>query len=176
MAAQVRQEAEAHVVGPVQILQHDHERTARGTRSDQAGDRLEEAQEVEPLVAWPRRVDFGQELRERGAVTRRQRAHQSAVTGRAVAQEVDPRAERQHLLGLVAPARRDVAAALEDALHELADEAALADPGVADHGDATRLRGPRRAQRLLERLELAGATDKRDVVDRPPPSVARLVL
>ena len=66
-------------------------RPAGGARPDETRDRLEEPQEVEALVARPAgRVDLGQDLRQRGAVTWGQRAHQRRVAGGAAAQHVDP--------------------------------------------------------------------------------------
>ena len=70
---------------------------------------------------------------------------------------------------------RHASAALERELHELTDQAALADPGVTDQDDAARLRRPCRAQSLVQRRPLARATDERTEPVDPAPSKRAVV-
>ena len=103
------EEADAHLVRPLQILQEEDHRPTRSDSLDELGDRLEE----------PQRSGRGVGVRPAAAQLRQEPAHlhppDRSKPLEGVGQEpfghgpqrFDPRAERQDLLGLIAAADED---------------------------------------------------------------------
>ena len=109
-AARVRQQAKAHLVGPVQVLEHRDERPLGRQMMQYLDDRLEQA----PGVGEPRRrrsdSDLGEEPCQFRAPDRREpRDERAVVSDPSPPQRIDPGREGQRLLGLVAPSEHDLA-------------------------------------------------------------------
>lgn len=133
-AGEEAHEAHAEVVRPMQVLQHQERRPGGGQGLEELGHRLEEPHDVLGALGGAGRS----EMREHAAELAPE-PHGQAV-GRldettALADRVDPRAERQHLLGLVRAAGEHPPAVARRERGDLGDQAALADPGLAGERD-----------------------------------------
>ncbi len=167
-AADVVQQVDARRVGPLHVLDQEHDR-------ERAAGRLHEVAGLadQPLLRRARglaaqgAVGVGQDTcRHLHADRRRVRAQQNrrlltAVAGEQPADRVEERQERlRRAVRLDAAARRDRQRPRPGprAAQELADERALADAAVAGHEHDRPRAGHRRREALLEPRELGPAT------------------
>ena len=125
------------------VLEHDEQRAIPGERHQGRGDPLEHLQHVGAAL---QRVD------DRGRS----------------AERVDPGAERQDLLALVAPAHHHAGAARLGRADEVGHEPGLADAGLAEDGHHAALTGLRLLECVLERGDLGRPTDQRHLDGRRP--------
>ena len=135
-AAHEGQQPEAHLVGPVQVLQHEHQRLAGGDLLDELGHALEQRQgAVARAAAGPAMPASGSRRANsaRRVGCRAPRISSSALSSAAAA-GVDPRPEREDRVALVAAADQDPAALGQRVGRQRADEPGLADARFAHHG------------------------------------------
>jgi len=154
------EEPQRHLVRPLEVLEHDRERRARGRVEDEPCERLEELENV-LRVDGRRRLgrELGEETRRLRAPRRRERRERGVVGRQAgAAQGFDPRTERLDPFRVVAAADDDPAARGRRHRRELANEPRLADAGVTEDRDDTR-RGAREG--VLEAPQLDVASDQR---------------
>jgi len=137
-------------VGPVQVIDHDHERPLTGSPFERHADALEDfeapvnqpAQRHQLLTADDHRIGRGQ--------------------------RIEQRRPRGHLIELIAAARRDHQALLGGELGRLGQQPALADPGRAfDHGQCA-LSPLRRDDQPLQIGQLGLAPAQRPRADERP--------
>ena len=169
LAGDEREQRERRLVRPVQILEHDEQRRARGGATDEARHRVEQP-EPRLGVATRRRggLDVGAAHPDAGNEVRQDRGVRSQLVAQRVrlgAADVllerahpGPVARRARLLGRASPqhpTRRKVGLA-----HQLLDHPGLADARIPgdDHQPGTA--GVRVAQPRRERLQLALAADE----------------
>jgi hypothetical protein len=137
----VSHQFERGLVRPVQVFQYEHERGARGRLREQRRDRLEHQVAARLEIAWrDRRFAGGRrgELRDQSRQLAGARAQREAVlvqldVAGVVPQRLDERLVRDQRL-LMAP-RVEHGALIVRRARELADQARLADPGLARHQD-----------------------------------------
>ncbi len=140
----------------MQILEHRHERPLGREVMHHLDDSLEQ---VPGLGVGPpsRRsdADLGEEPRQLRAPHWCEPRHQRVVVGHSRApQRIDPRGERQRLLGFVAPSQHDLAIAGRRDRCDLRREPALADARLAEKGDEASIAIERLSQGFLEDREL----------------------
>ena len=163
------QEVARGLVGPVQVLEHQHDGLDAAEPLDQRQQRLEHARlvaAVAVLRGGVRRAELRHQLRERGARGGRQPVGDvGAALGQLAgdrAQRVDQRRVRDRgAAQLQAVADEHARAGVAGAGFELGDEPALADAGLAgDEGEGGNARR-RAAERAVESGELVRAADER---------------
>jgi hypothetical protein len=161
--AQEHEKTHAQRVRPVQVLEHDENRTPRRNRAKERGDRLEQ-----PCPALRRRrsrrdrAELGKQPRQLDAPRLADARALARLRDRpAAAQRIDPRAERQ-LLTFPRASDQHAIAVVERARGQLLHEPALADAGFARDDREHAASGARTATRELRPLELGGAADQRD--------------
>ncbi len=169
-AREVAKQQQARLVGPVQVVQEQHQRAKVRGVGQQRGDRLEQAEAL-LLGAEARRPVGGArvlELRhDRGELRAPRGDLHGQLGGRAagdvVAQRLDERLVGDEGL-LVAAARQHRRAPLVRRAGELPRQARLADPGLArEHHDAQAALAHRRP-RCLQRSRRIGPADERAAV------------
>jgi hypothetical protein len=136
----------------VEVLEDDEQRIALGQGGEQAGEGLEEP----PVVGRRGRSggELGEEARQLGPPPRVERA--GVVDETLAAQRVHHRPEEEDAVALVGAAEEDTGRHPAGAQHQLLDEAALADAGLAGDGDQ-----PAAPESLDETGQLALAADER---------------
>ena len=157
---------QAHLVGPVNVLQHDDDRLLRGEAADQLRRGLEEQQVIGRMSGGLRAFDLelGQQARQLRAPERREAAkHLDLRHHASVPKRIDPGAERQHLFGLVGAAEQDPDPARVRFGGQRHEEAALADPCLAGDGDDLAITARRLLQCLSQADQLDFASDERRV-------------
>jgi len=168
-AAEKREQPDAHVVGPVQILEDDQHGLARGEALEQAAHGLEEV----PVVRRPgggrsgRQRQLGKEprqFRQPAGVDRIE--HFLILVEAGPAQRIDPDAEGQHALPFIRPSSEDPQATLGRFGTQFGDQTALADARLADERHDAALPAPRAVHGLLESRHRHAATDQRRVPRR----------
>ena len=132
---QRRQEPQAGLVRPVDVLQDEEEGTRARQALDERRDGLEEAPVVHGTFGGQGRSigQLGEEARQLGSPSGAEPSEIGSELGPRQSQEVDPRSERQGLVALVALADEDAAAAPCGLRRQLGDEPALADSRLAPH-------------------------------------------
>src|SRR5207245_7394985 len=88
--------------------------------------------------------------------------HHVVVDDAAGAQRIDPRSERQHLLGLVRARREDPKSPSGRQRCELVQEPALADAGLTNEGDDPELSGTDLVEQRVEFRRLVLSPQQRD--------------
>jgi hypothetical protein len=149
-ASEEGEEANAHVVRPVEILDDDEGAVPGREASDEPGKRLEERERLRRACRRRRAADFGQEppeLRPPGRAELREERHVLRHVG--APERVNPGAEWQDPVRLVGAAKQDRARQAGRAGHQLGHEARLADPCFTKDRD----RAPAPAPRCVERGE-----------------------
>ena len=162
-AAREGQQAQAHLVGPVQVLERRDERPLGGEVMQHLDDGLEQAPGVGVGARRGRpAADLGEEPRQLRPPDRREPRHERVVVGDPRApQRIDPRGEGQRLLGLVASSEHHLATAAHRDRRDLRRQPALADARLSEQGDETSVAGQRSVQRLTEDHQLALPTHER---------------
>jgi hypothetical protein len=128
-----RQESQAHVVGPVQILEPEQDRLRRPEPLHHVAHALEQAQAVARWRGPAVLRNLGEQKGQRGAPRRIQLAQQGLVADDAPrAQGIRPGAERQDLFALVAPAQQHSAPVLYRLRRHFSQQSTLADARLAD--------------------------------------------
>ena len=153
------QEPEAHLIGPVEVLEDQDGGLSEGHSLQELSHGLEELGGIGGGGARRRAGrDLGEQPGQLRAPDRTEPVERLAVGGETTgAQDIDPRPEREHLFRLEAPAEQDARAFAAGLGDQLGDQAALADAGLAHHGDELTLAGERGLQRVPEvrQLDLA---------------------
>ena len=161
---QVGDQLERRVVGPLEVVEQDHDRRRGGEVLEQRADGAVGAVALVLQGGRGRRVaraDRRQHAGElRDAVAEHPLEPVLAEPGGVVVERVDPDAERQVLLELGAAAGQDHAAALGAAIGELLEHPRLADAGLAADGDEARV-APEAGQRSRDGRQLPPAADER---------------
>ncbi len=152
-------------VAPVQVVEHEHERPVRGEQLEQRADRavhavalVGEAVARRPLRRRRARQDAAELARQLGAP---RRVGAQLLRGDVGVERVDPDAERQVALELGRRAAEHEVPALLGAFAQLAEQARLADPGLALDRDAGPFSPRQRVQGHLDLVELAMAPHQR---------------
>ena len=164
------QQQQARLVGPVQVVQEQHQRAQMRSVAQQRGDRLEQAEalllgaKARRPVGGTRVLELGQDRGELGAA----RGDLHGQLGRRAAGDVVAQRLHERLVGnkglLVAAARQHRRAPLVRRTGELPCQARLADPGLArEHNDAQAALTHRRPLRL-QRSPRIGPADERAAV------------
>ena len=174
-ADEVPEQLQRRAVGPVQVVEDEHERRAVADLAEQCGHRVEEAQAAGVsvvavraglVVLAARRAELAEQDREVGgadADALAQRLERRA--GRPAADHLDHRLVRRERL-LVEAAVEDVGAVVVGSLPDLGGEAGLADPGVAGQQDERMGAVDRLRPARLEHVELERAADQRVPFER----------
>ena len=135
--AEIGEEAGAHRVGPMKVLDHKNDRTLGRLRADQFDQRIEEQCVLRPRDRWLfiRRGEFREDSHQLGPRRGAEAVAQTGVQRQAVGtKRLDPRIQRQCLLGLVTAANENARSLGERIGCELLDQSSLADSGLtADH-------------------------------------------
>ena len=150
------QEPEAHLIGPVEVLEDQDGGLHEGHSLQELSHGLEELGGIGGGGARRRAGrDLGEQPGQLRAPDRTEAVERLAVGGEtAGAQDIDPRPEREHLFRLEAPAEQDARALAAGLGDQLGDQAALADAGLAHHGDELTLACERGLQRVPEVRQL----------------------
>ncbi len=168
VACPPRQEAEQadrHLVGPVQVFEQDHDRLSRGQPADQPGDALEQPDHVLARRRGPGHADFGQQRRQLASPGLGQRAERLLVRSHLpAAKRIDPRRQGQHLLVLVAATEEHPGPAPERLGGQRRHQAALADAGLADDRHEVTPASRRLLERPAQLPELHVAAEERRLV------------
>ena len=169
-ADEVTQELERRAVGPVEVVEDQHERRLRAGLAEQRGHRVEEAQAVArpeaPCVLGGRRAELAEQDPELGG------AHAEALAQRVERGARGPAAHHLHhrLVGrdrlLVEAPVEHQRAVVARAAAQLGGQAGLADAGVAGQQDELARAGDRLVPVLLEHVELPRAADERVAAER----------
>jgi hypothetical protein len=168
VAGQVGQQVAGRAVGPVHVLDHQHQHGLLGQGSEQAEHELEQpdlvgrlgrcAGGVVAVGVAEGRQQAGQ-LRPGRPGQRPDRLHPDL--GHQVPEGLDRRGEGQAAVGdRHAAADQDPIAVPDPPGGELGDQACLADAGLAPHQEDRRRAAVRLLQRLVERCQLARPTDE----------------
>ena len=181
---EVGQQVERGAVRPLEVFDHEHERSLAGDPLERVEDRLEQlrpgtAPRIETMgIGSGRPIEFGDEPRQAapaGSEQRGQLPRRDATD--ELAQRGDERRERESAVAdAQARAGQDTGAAGPRATGELLDEAGLADAGLAADEDDRRCAGDGPGEARLEPLELHGPTDEcgcRSSIDHAPIIPAR---
>ena len=158
------EQPQAQLVGPVSVLD-DHQERSRGDHLlEQVREGLEQAGVIgrSGRVQTPA-VHLRKQPRQLRPPHRRQRLDDLVAQHAARAGGVEPGAEGQDLLRLVAPPDGDVPTTARSLRHQLLDEPALADAGLAEHDDHLRPARPCRIEGPHERVRLRRPADQRDL-------------
>jgi hypothetical protein len=161
-ATEEREEPEAHLVRPVDVLEHEDERLLEGEMPKQSNKSFEQAQGIAPFRH--RRQVRGEELRKQPRELGDPDGFQSVQGSRvcqdaALPERVDPGPERQDLFTLVGAAEQDAPAPAFRLGGQIGEEPALADAGLAEERHDLTVSGPRRSQGLVESNHLGASTD-----------------
>ena len=155
---ELAQQLEGRPVGPVQVVEHEHERGVRARLAEQRGDRLEEphpaAVGVTARVLIRRRPELREEDPQLGRVRPEplaQRLQRGA--GGPPAHHLDDRLVRGERVLVEAPVEHD-RAVLAGAARHLGRQPRLADPGVAGEEHEPAAAGHRVAPGVGEHAEL----------------------
>ncbi len=177
-AQDLGQRREAVGVGPLQVIDHQHERALGGEVREELSERMEEERAALLETHEP---EGGTELHPREATEHGEcigedepgRRHDLLDLLARKRREVDRQGVHDpvdrlvgHVLALVAAPREDegprrLRALLLEALREAAHERALADAGLSLHHDRDGGPGPRAREALLERAHLCPAPHER---------------
>lgn len=146
-----RQETETHLVAPVEVLEDQHRRSVQDEMSDELRHALEESGGSPPDLGWAGARE--RRAREGGASAPSAtgiEALENLLLGidAAGAKRVDPRGERQDLLGLVAASHEHAAPARNSLSGDLGQQATLADARLADQCRDVAVPVPRPVQSL----------------------------
>ena len=169
-AHEVAQQLHGRAVGPVQVVEDEQQRRARGQLGQQRGERVEQALALRPDLVEAggrhggRRVRHAELRQQRGEVGRAR-----AEPLRRAGQRRAARPAAQHLQhGLVGAGAGLVEAAVEHdravrvhGARELGGEPRLADPRLAREQHEAAVVGERRVPRLLQRGEVVRAAHER---------------
>ena len=150
------QEPEAHLIGPVEVLEDQDGGLSESHSLQELSHGLEELGGIGGGGARRRAGrDLGEQPGQLRAPDRTEPVERLAVGGETTgAQDIDPRPEREHLFRLEAPAEQDARAFAAGLGDQLGDQAALADAGLAHHGDELTLACERGLQRVPEVCQL----------------------
>ena len=169
-ACEVAKQQQARLVGPVQVVQEQHQRAKMRGVGQQRGDRLEQAEALLLGAEAGRPVGGARvlELRQDRGELRAPRGDLHGQLGRGAAGDVVAQRLDERLVGneglLMAAARQHRRAPLVRRAGELPYQARLADPGLArEHHDAQAALAHRRPRRLQCRHRI-GPTDERAAV------------
>ena len=161
--SQVGKKAQAHLVGPVDVLQDEYERLPASQVLDELGDGLEEPELVLGYrVERDRRlVQFGEESGQLRPPDRAQSSEPIAVENDARRPKgVDRRAEREQLLGLVAPAEKGMSASRPSPDRKCLDEPGLPHARLPQNRHDARPSTPRVIDQTLQSVELRGPAEE----------------
>ena len=149
--------AQRRLVGPVQIVEHEHERALLRAAAQQPGERVEEPEAR--LLAGEAgrgrqrrqaRAQLGHELRQLGRVGAERRAQPLRLGRRhELAQHLHPGPEGRRALAFEAAPDQHLRAALARHARELLGRARLADAGLAGEQHEPAAAGERRVERAL---------------------------
>ena len=170
--AEEGQEAQAHLVGPMEVLEHDDEWLTVGQSSQQLADRLEQEPVVLPLRRRPVLGvrQLGQQPGELGAPDRREVLdHLGLPADAAVPEGSDPWGEWEDPLQLPRPAEEHTAAQAGGLAGQLGHEPALSDAGLAEDRDKPAPTCPDDLARVAQPTELGFPADERRVRGREKP-------
>ena len=117
----------------MEVFQHEERRPRRGDGLEQLGHRVEQPDDVLHASRRAGRPEVREETTELALESVGQEVSRLRQTA-ALSDRVDPRSERQYLLGLVR-ASSEHAPAIDGRGGELGDQPALADPGLAGEHD-----------------------------------------
>ena len=157
-----RNQTGAHLVGPVQILEHAEQRLSPGQISEQLGHALKD----QAHICCGRRgrgapQDVGHEARELCTDRGREPRRQLRVIGQmAGAKRIDPGPEWQDLLRLVRAPDQDCHPATGRVVRELADEATLPDSRLSEHRNDPTGPAGRAGELRAQLLDLLRAPDE----------------
>ena len=165
-----RSELHGRAVGPVQVVEDEQQRRARGELGEQRGERVEQALALRPGLVEAGRRHGGRRVRH--AELRQQRGEVGRARAEPLRRAGQRRAARpaaQHLQhGLVGARAGLVEAAVEHdravRVHgagELGGEPRLADPRLAREQHEAALVGERRVPRLVQRGEVVRTAHER---------------
>ena len=163
----MRDELQRRVVGPVQVVEYDHDRSPCGKALQQEADGSVSA---EPLVAQHRLLpasggpDARQHPRELDDAVSDE-AFEPVVADRAhvVVEGVDPHAEGHVALELRSAPGEDEMSTPRGGARKLRQQPGLADARTSVERKAARLSARQRVERMLKRPQLKPAPDQRSV-------------
>src|SRR5262249_21299713 len=131
-----REESEARLVGPVDVLQAQRQGPWDRELLDKLSDAFEKSQEIVARRREVRRADLRQQTRELRAPDRRKTLERlDFLAHLAAAKGVDPGTEGQDLLALVAAPQQHAGTFLAGVRTNGRHEGALTDTGLADNYD-----------------------------------------
>ena len=163
-APEEREQAQAHVVGPVHVLEQQHERRRLSGGLEQSRDALEEAAGVRAARARCRTGELGKEPRQLGTPGRLDGAHRPVLAQHpARAQRFGPRPERQDLGTLVAAAQEHANARARALGDELGQQPTLSDPRLTLDDHHATAPGTSVLEPFAEQAHLVDPTDQRRV-------------
>ena len=168
------EQPEAHVVGPVHVLEQEQQGGSCGGGLEQSRHALEEPTRVVACGGQLRADEFGKEARQLGAPDRLQLVQHPLVEHRpSGAERVSPRAERQDLLARVAPAHQNAHAGPRPVPGQFGEQSTLADAGLAFYGHHPAAPAPSGIEQGAEPAQLALSANQRSVRrEEAGPSVA----
>ncbi len=161
-AHEQRDEVERRAIGPVEVLEDEHERPVGAEADDRAEDQLEQLRGLDrPVVERRAAVELGDEPPELGAGRAEQALERRVVLlERQRAQRLDERRERHALAELDAAADEHPRAVLGRAPPRLLEQPRLAHAGLAADQDDGRLPRGGVGGRLGEHGQLGDAADE----------------
>ena len=155
---QQREKVEGRPVGPLHVLEREHQRRAGRQPDDDAENQLEQSCRVAIIRRDCRRalVELGNEPAHLGAGRAQRRVEVAGgQLGGQTAHHLDDRRERDATaVELDAASDQDPCASLARLADQLVHQPRLADPGLAAHHDRDLLAGQHAAQGMAERLHL----------------------
>ena len=162
-AADEREEPDAHVVGPVEVLQEEDDRLPLGEAREEGPDGLEKGPVVRGVDRRRRARDLGDEPGQLAPPAREESLENRQVVGDAPAPEgVHPWREGQDLLGLPGAAdEHPIAVSFRYGRH-FGEEPGLSHAGFADHGEQAPVARADVGERRLEARQLGRAADQRE--------------
>ena len=167
-AADELERPERRLVHPVQVVEHDDERRARGAGREERRERLEQAEAGVVAVRGRRLGDVAQRGAQLGRHRREPRRARREVLGqlrgrpgpRELAHDLRPRPHRRCAAAVPAGAPHDGRAALTGPRSHLARERRLADAGLAGQQDDLVAAAESTVQRSIQRGQLTVAADQ----------------
>ena len=167
-AGQEGHEPSAHLVGPVDVLQHDEDRFLRSETEDEMHQALEEPTMVRRMAGrFSRRGrQLGEKTRQISARRRREAFENLDVGGHVrAAKRVDPGTEREHLLRLVRATDEESDAARLSLGSQGHEHTALADSRLAHDRDHAAVPSQGLIQRVSQAGQLPVSPDQRHVAN-----------
>ena len=131
---QEAQQPDAHLIGPVQVLEDQEQRPRPAEARQELSHALEDFEIVGRPGIGAAGIQLGQQARQLASAGRGEvRESADLLRDAPGAKRIHPRAEGQDLLAFVTPPEQDVALPVGGFRGQLADQPGLADPRLAQH-------------------------------------------